>query len=438
MRGLRIRVAATVVLMATVAACVERQNIGPGVPITPVMDLDPAKLAPIELQRVVINVPPGSQIGVSYDDMLCGGMYVNGAIHRNLNEVNDSPLLRAAFYEEMERIRFNLAGNPKKLFAQENDRAEFILGAEVTRIVLNVCERVNLLNGFPLGRQSGDGLIDVRWQVFSNAEQRVVHTTTTQGYARQAEAVPGGPAWIFRNAFAAAAGRLAGDAKFVGLLRRDQYVRNADPAPVADETLRIARIPLHTDPIARNAALVRNAAVTILIGEHGHGSGFFITNEGHVLTNHHVVGDAKVIPVRLSNGTTLSGRVLRSHAARDVALVKIDAVDTRALPLRMKPVDVLEEVYAIGTPIARELSTTVTKGIVSAERRSAPGTGLPRIQADVAIQGGSSGGPLLDAAGNVVGIAVAGVSGANKRNAGLNFFIPIEDALEKLRIEIKS
>ena len=142
---------------------------------------------------------------------------------------------------------FNLAGNPKKLFAQENDRAEFILGAEVTRIVLNVCERVNLLNGFPLGRQSGDGLIDVTWQVFSNAEQRVVHTTTTQGYARQAEAVPGGPAWIFVTRSRRLQVGLPAMQNLWAYCDETSTCANADPAPVADETLRIARISLHTD-----------------------------------------------------------------------------------------------------------------------------------------------------------------------------------------------
>ena len=101
-------------------------------------------------------------------------------------------------------------------------------------------------------------------------------------------------------------------------------------------------------------------------------------------------------------------------------------------PIRRRPLRVGEEVYAIGTPYERTLRASVTRGIVSALRIE-EGTNQPIIQSDADIQGGSSGGPLVDASGNVVGISVSGVfEGPKKLSSGLNFFIPIHDALKKL------
>ena len=100
------------------------------------------------------------------------------------------------------------------------------------------------------------------------------------------------------------------------------------------------------------------------------------------------------------------------------------------------PLTVSEEVYAIGAPLQERLRGTVTRGIVSAFRRDRL-TGLETIQADVSIQGGNSGGPLVDAQGNLVGLTVAGyVVPGSTGSAGLNLFIPIGDALDRLRLEI--
>jgi len=111
------------------------------------------------------------------------------------------------------------------------------------------------------------------------------------------------------------------------------------------------------------------------------------------------------------------------------------------LPIRTQWPEVGEDVYALGAPIKTRLQDTVTKGIISAHRRKFLmfGTRLDIIQADVDIHGGNSGGPLLDANGNIVAISVAGMAFADPNadfSTGLNYFIPIGDALEKLDIEI--
>jgi S1-C subfamily serine protease len=138
--------------------------------------------------------------------------------------------------------------------------------------------------------------------------------------------------------------------------------------------------------------------------------------------------------VEFPSGLRIEGEVLRSHKLRDVAIVKVPVRGLRVLPIRPAPARVGEEVYAIGTPLRRDLRATITKGIVSALRKDKR-TRLTLIQSDADIQGGNSGGPLVDVRGNVIGISVSGI-GVEQLSAGLNFFIPIHDALAKLNMEI--
>ena len=168
--------------------------------------------------------------------------------------------------------------------------------------------------------------------------------------------------------------------------------------------------------------------------ENGHGSGFFISRDGYLLTNHHVVGDDKFVTIKLTTGRQMPGEVLRSHKARDVALVKVNESALAALPLQLEPPDVLAEVYAVGTPLLEEYSTTISKGIVSAYRTF---NDLKHIQSDAAIHGGNSGGAMVDRFGNVVAISVSGYTTSEKKvGTSINFFIPIADALKFLAIEL--
>ncbi|HSK39232.1 MAG TPA: trypsin-like peptidase domain-containing protein, partial [Arenibaculum sp.] len=189
-------------------------------------------------------------------------------------------------------------------------------------------------------------------------------------------------------------------------------------------------------PFAANSDRVTWATVTVSAGI-GHGSGVIISPRGWILTNNHVVGGAELVRIRLQDGTALVGRVERRHPARDAALVKVDAWGLPFLPVRPHPLVVGEDVHAIGTPLKVYLHTTVTRGIVSAFRVEYS-TGLPLIQADVDINSGNSGGPLVDGAGNLVGLSVAGYAVALGGSIGLNLFIPIGDALERLGIRMAS
>ncbi len=164
------------------------------------------------------------------------------------------------------------------------------------------------------------------------------------------------------------------------------------------------------------------------------GTGFIISPDGYLLTNNHLVSDAKdgMIEVTLSNGKELKAKVIGTDPASDVAVAKIDRDE--AFPfIKLADSDALEVgewVLAIGNAFG--LSHTVTFGIVSAKGRD--GLALGRelnfqdfIQTDAAINPGNSGGPLLNLDGEAVGIntALAGPSGVS---AGIGFAIPINMA----------
>jgi len=176
--------------------------------------------------------------------------------------------------------------------------------------------------------------------------------------------------------------------------------------------------------------------------ERGVGSGMIITQDGYIITNNHVVADAKKIEVSLDeNGATKTykAEVIGTDPLTDVALIKIDAKGLKPATLGdSSKLRVGDIVLAAGAPM--ELSRSVTQGIVSALGRSNEGivgknNGRTRvqgyedfIQTDASINPGNSGGPLVDGMGRVVGISTAILSRSGM-NAGIGFAIPINMAL---------
>src|SRR3954454_5257062 len=163
------------------------------------------------------------------------------------------------------------------------------------------------------------------------------------------------------------------------------------------------------------------------------GSGFLIDNEGHILTNAHVVEGAKTVTVQLGDGAEQDAQVVGSDPSSDIALLKVDNTEGASpLPLGdSSKVEVGDPVIAIGNPFG--LDRTVTTGIVSALQRQiqAPnGFSISDvIQTDAAINPGNSGGPLIDGNGQVIGInsQIESQSGGNE---GVGFAVPIKTAAD--------
>ncbi len=153
------------------------------------------------------------------------------------------------------------------------------------------------------------------------------------------------------------------------------------------------------------------------------GSGFIVTPDGYIVTNHHVIAKADEIVVILNGGEEFKARVVGQDEKTDLALLKVDS--RRDLPVcRLGDSDsvrVGDWVLAIGNPFG--LGHTVTAGIVSAKGRDlGAGAYDDFIQTDAPINPGNSGGPLFDTAGNVVGINTAIIPGGG---GGIGFAIPV-------------
>lgn len=160
----------------------------------------------------------------------------------------------------------------------------------------------------------------------------------------------------------------------------------------------------------------------------GMGSGFIISPDGYIVTNHHVVANADRVTVRLNDKREFEAKLVGSDKQTDLALLKIEARDLPTVKLgNSDALKVGQWVVAIGAPFG--LERTATQGIVSALSRSLPGDQyVPFIQTDVAVNPGNSGGPLFDLAGEVVGIN-SQIYSRTGGYMGLSFAIPINTAL---------
>jgi S1-C subfamily serine protease len=166
-----------------------------------------------------------------------------------------------------------------------------------------------------------------------------------------------------------------------------------------------------------------------LLPSEGQGSGFIIDKEGHVLTNYHVVADARQVEVTLHNRKKYIATIVGTDRVHDLAVVQIKAPDLQPMTLGDSThLQVGQKVYAIGNPFG--LAGTLTRGIVSSIRsvREPDGNQIEEaIQTDAAINPGNSGGPLLNWHGEVIGINTMIASNVGQ-SAGIGFAIPINTA----------
>src|ERR1700674_5539453 len=166
-----------------------------------------------------------------------------------------------------------------------------------------------------------------------------------------------------------------------------------------------------------------------LMPEEGQGSGFIIDKDGHVLTNYHVIADARQIEVTLHNRKKYRATIVGTDRSHDLAVVQIKAPDLTPMVLGDSGnLQVGQKVYAIGNPFG--LAGTLTRGIVSSIRSVQEPDGMTideAIQTDASINPGNSGGPLLNWHGEVIGINTM-IASSVGQSAGIGFAIPINTA----------
>jgi len=165
----------------------------------------------------------------------------------------------------------------------------------------------------------------------------------------------------------------------------------------------------------------------------GHGSGVVLNQEGHIVTNQHVVMRAGKVVVTLADGRILAGSVAGGDEETDIAVVKVDGGGLK--PAEFGDSDKLkagQPVLALGNPLGLAGGPTVTSGVIGSLQRSLQlrsGDGLKVIQTDAAVNPGNSGGPLIDLQGRVIGITSVTIPYAE----GIGFAVPINTALAVAR-----
>lgn len=166
------------------------------------------------------------------------------------------------------------------------------------------------------------------------------------------------------------------------------------------------------------------------------GSGFILTTDGYIVTNHHVVDGADTVKVTLYNGDTYDAAIIGGDEDYDIAVIKIEASGLQAVTLGDSTgLNVGDHVLAVGNPLG-ELTFSMSGGMVSSVNRAinVDGTPFNMIQTDTSINPGNSGGPLFNQYGEVVGIVSAKYSSySNESVEGLGFAIPMNDVLAMIQ-----
>ncbi len=189
-----------------------------------------------------------------------------------------------------------------------------------------------------------------------------------------------------------------------------------------------------TIKISRPAAIsnlenAMDATVTVKVKD-GHGSGCIISNDGYIVTNFHVVANTDKITVLTKDGKEYSAKLVRKNQNSDLALIKIETSINSAFTLpASKTYKTGEDIFAIGTPKSIELGQTLNKGIISGFRTY---EGNKMIQTDAAVNGGNSGGALVNKSGQFIGVVNAKIFGVGVE--GIGFAIPAELIQQELNI----
>ena len=382
-------------------------------------------LQPVDFAANRVTIRHGDPIGRVNCGLIGPGLdltFEAGSINEKSRE------FRNAFLDAASAAGVPTPTSDSSLFAiRGQTHPDYAVGSLISKLIVSGCR----YQGERTGRLALDGTVTltIDWEVFSILEDRVVYRERVLGIYKTKEDVYFSESLLY--AYRDGAQKLAHSPKFRQAISQPSTAKAAAvTAPVTGERWLLPGLASFRAPVAQNIDYVRWATVTIEVPG-GYGSGFFLTQDGWIMTNAHVARGSQSVKVVLADGRLIYGQVVRMHDARDVALVKVEGNGYAALPLRTQPVVITEEVYAVGAPLDKKFSGTVTRGIVS--RFTNNSKHLTDIQADVMIQGGSSGGPLIDSYGNVVGISYAG---RGRTNQGINFFIPIQDALDKLNLQL--
>jgi serine protease Do len=403
--------------VANAASAMPKPVLPPPVQVAPVPS--GVKARAVKLARAVVAMKDGEIWRHEGPPIACG---LRGDEYGWIADQSDLKIERfqSVFDDEIVRAGFSKSGS-SELFETSELGDGYEVGFRINQIRLYAC---NSIVGYAVAVVSISG----EWQVYDPLRREVVARVTTSGGYDEAKGILSTRVDVVLAGFRENVRALLADQGFRNIVLSSSKTASTATAPGSANTAIILGSAAKPD-VARPISDVPGSVVAVFTGS-GMGSGFLVSNDGYLLTNHHVVGGATTVRVRWSDGFETTGEVVRVDKRRDVALVKTSPHGRQPLALRRATPGVGDAVFAIGTPLDEKLQGTVTKGIVSANRII---DGFAYIQSDVGVDHGNSGGPLVDDKGRVIGITVIKIA-PDDTQRGLNLFIPIGDALDFLSL----
>jgi S1-C subfamily serine protease len=386
----------------------------------------------VKLATVIADIP----VGTPYMSLKFGGLCFKNPINRTWVDGRVAQRVSpyyAPFKTEVENAGFKVVTpGEENLFDPESSSADYEVAAVITDEHVNAC--VSMGSFADKGAVRGDGSMMIDWQIYSPIKKEVVAHVQTSGTASLNDSVLGGFQKLIMSSFAANVRLMATSTEFRNAMNAPRALAEGFQLPHQQSKIALAG-SLKAGP-RRIADAV--ASVVTIMNDIGSGSGVLISSDGYILTDAHVVGDDKEARVRWSDGLVTLGQVVRVAKNRDVAILKTNPRDRSPLAIRRGRVTPGQRVYAIGSPKGKDFEGTVSSGIISADRVV---DGLRYIQSDTMVSHGSSGGPLLDETGAVIGLTDLGIPNegpaGEEGQAGLNLFTPIGDAMDFLALEQK-
>lgn len=381
------------------------------------------KTRPVQLVRLVLKIARNQPFGRFKVGLLCVG---GGTLRWRGGRVGlENEEFDNAFRESLGEIGFDVLGKSGDLFDDGGDRsAEYLVGGTIKAMRVDTCLPQSGLGDSWTAK--GTAWLEIEWQLYNRLDRRVVVAFTTRTGVVQKKAQWGGIQAMILAAFEENVRAFAA----AGVLQRYLVGEPADMTIARRPGSNLPPLAIAL-PKAGVATLGDAVGATILVQSgDGHGSGFLISSDGYFLTSQHVVGGARFVKLRWSDGLETLGEVVRADKGRDIALIKGDARRRVPIKLRAALPEAGTAVFAVGAPLDKTLQNTMTRGIVSARRVI---DGYSFIQSDTSVAPGNSGGPLIDEKGALVGITVSSMRIADAPQ-GINFFIPAAEAFEFLAI----
>lgn len=345
---------------------------------------------------------------------------VEGMLREFAKAINSDRIKRLAETQEVSRVlRDGLqkvgyqvsGGSGARVDGSADARPPLILRPKLDNVALNACDNSK-------GYTSWSS-VTIEWELYDPNTKSAVFTMTTGGTAQSR----GGSSYV--ESYEAALRNLLAEPGFTTATRSALLPSRDTVYPV----LSIMAVTVAPDP-ARAPQLLKHAprAVVRIVKSGEEGSGVIVSTSGQVLTAAHLLaGPSGPVEVKLADGQQVRGTVLRTSSAADVALIELPHGTYPAMPIGVpSEVRPRSEVLAIGPSAPERRDRRVTKGVITSVR-----TGGERtvIQSDVIMYSDSSGGPLLDEHGRLIGIAIGRVG------TGQNTFLGIEDTWRALQIQ---